>query len=112
MALLEMNPEGLRFEIQEETRAGTRFKVIGVGGGGSNAVARMMGEGLEGVEFHIVNTDLQALAEFSRPPQDPDRRPSSPAAWEPAPTPPSEGRRRWRIPSGSWRPSRARTWFL
>jgi len=61
MALLEMNPEGLRFEIQEETRPGTRFKVIGVGGGGSNAVARMMGEGLEGVEFHIVNTDLQAL---------------------------------------------------
>ena len=61
MALLEMNPEGLRFEIQEESRAGTRFKVIGVGGGGSNAVARMMGEGLEGVEFHVVNTDLQAL---------------------------------------------------
>jgi cell division protein FtsZ len=62
MALLEMNPEGLKFEIQEEaTRAGTRFKVVGVGGGGSNAVARMMGEGLEGVEFHVVNTDLQAL---------------------------------------------------
>ncbi len=61
MALLEMNPEGLKFEIQEESRAGTRFKVIGVGGGGSNAVARMMGEGLEGVEFHIVNTDAQAL---------------------------------------------------
>jgi cell division protein FtsZ len=61
MALLEMSPEGLKFEIQEESRAGTRFKVIGVGGGGSNAVARMMGEGLEGVEFYIVNTDLQAL---------------------------------------------------
>jgi cell division protein FtsZ len=62
MALLEMNPAGLKFEIQEEeTRTGTRFKVVGVGGGGSNAVARMMGEGLEGVEFHVVNTDLQAL---------------------------------------------------
>jgi cell division protein FtsZ len=61
MALLEMNPEGLKFEIQEETRAGTKFKVVGVGGGGSNAVARMMGEGLEGVEFYVVNTDLQAL---------------------------------------------------
>ncbi len=61
MALLEMNSDGLKFEMQEEARAGTRFKVVGVGGGGSNAVARMMGEGLEGVEFHVVNTDLQAL---------------------------------------------------
>jgi cell division protein FtsZ len=61
MALLEMNPEGLKFEIQAETRTGTKFKVVGVGGGGSNAVARMMGEGLEGVEFYVVNTDLQAL---------------------------------------------------
>ncbi len=62
MALLEMNPEGLKFEIQdEERRTGTKFKVVGVGGGGSNAVARMMGEGLGGVEFYVVNTDLQAL---------------------------------------------------
>ncbi len=61
MALIEMNPEELKFEIQEESNSRVRFKVIGVGGGGSNAVARMMGEGMEGVEFHIVNTDLQAL---------------------------------------------------
>jgi len=61
MALLEINPEGLKFEIQPEARPGARFKVIGVGGGGSNAVARMMSERLEGVEFYIVNTDLQAL---------------------------------------------------
>ncbi|MFB3776363.1 MAG: cell division protein FtsZ [Bryobacteraceae bacterium] len=61
MALLEMNPEDLKFEIQEEARTGTKFKVVGVGGGGSNAVARMMGEGLEGVEFYVINTDLQAL---------------------------------------------------
>ena len=51
----------LKFEIQEEAAAGTRMKVIGVGGGGSNAVARMMSEGLGGVEFHILNTDVQAL---------------------------------------------------
>jgi cell division protein FtsZ len=56
-----MDPEGLKFELQEEAPTGTDFKVIGVGGGGSNAVARMMGEGLEGVEFYVVNTDLQAL---------------------------------------------------
>jgi cell division protein FtsZ len=51
----------LKFVIQEEALQGTRIKVIGVGGGGSNAVARMMNEGLGGVEFHIMNTDAQAL---------------------------------------------------
>ncbi|HUS07744.1 MAG TPA: cell division protein FtsZ [Bryobacteraceae bacterium] len=51
----------LKFEIQEEALVGTRMKVIGVGGGGSNAVARMMSQGLTGVEFHILNTDMQAL---------------------------------------------------
>ncbi len=61
MALVEMNPNDLKFEIEEETAPGAKFKVIGVGGGGSNAVARMVGEGLEGVEFCVVNTDLQAL---------------------------------------------------
>ena len=38
-----------------------RIKVIGVGGGGSNAVNGMVGWGLEGVEFIVANTDLQAL---------------------------------------------------
>src|SRR5438270_6154243 len=51
----------LKFAIQEEAMEGTRIKVVGVGGGGSNAVARMMNEGLTGVEFHILNTDIQAL---------------------------------------------------
>lgn len=51
----------LKFAIQEEALHGTRIKVIGVGGGGSNAVARMMNEGVSGVEFHIMNTDAQAL---------------------------------------------------
>ena len=53
--------EGLKFAIQDDIPAGTRIKVIGVGGGGSNAVARMISEGLSGVEFHILNTDAQAL---------------------------------------------------
>ena len=52
----------LKFVIQEEALHGTKIKVIGVGGGGSNAVARMMNEGLGGVEFHIMNTDAQALS--------------------------------------------------
>src|ERR1700761_2376869 len=51
----------LKFEISEETRRGARIKVIGVGGGGCNAVARMYEEGLDGVEFYAMNTDAQAL---------------------------------------------------
>jgi cell division protein FtsZ len=62
MSLLDRNMDALKYEIQEEFRGGARIKVIGVGGGGSNAVDRMINEGLEGVEFHILNTDAQALA--------------------------------------------------
>src|SRR4051794_3691481 len=51
----------LKYELEEEARCGTRIKVIGVGGGGCNAVARMVQEGMEGVEFYAMNTDLQAL---------------------------------------------------
>ena len=43
------------------SRAGARIKVVGVGGGGSNAVNRMVAEGLDGVEFIVANTDVQAL---------------------------------------------------
>ena len=63
MSLLDAE---LKYEIEEEFR-GARIKVIGVGGGGSNAVARMIEEGLEGVEFHIMNTDLQALNASAAP---------------------------------------------
>lgn len=51
-----------KYELDEETRVGARIKVIGVGGGGSNAVGRMAEQGLDGVEFHVINTDAQALA--------------------------------------------------
>src|SRR6185503_8791036 len=61
MALLDTGFDHLKYELQEESRKGARIKVVGVGGGGSNAVARMIHEGLEGVEFHIMNTDVQAL---------------------------------------------------
>jgi cell division GTPase FtsZ len=40
----------------------TTIKVIGVGGGGGNAVNRMVSDGLQGVEFIAMNTDQQALA--------------------------------------------------
>jgi cell division protein FtsZ len=64
---LEAKLDSLKFEIQEEPVLGTKIKVIGVGGGGSNAVGRMMAEGLSGVEFHIMNTDVQALHASSVP---------------------------------------------
>ena len=51
----------LKYELQEETRKGARIKVIGVGGGGSNAVGRMYEQGLDGVQFYVMNTDAQAL---------------------------------------------------
>jgi cell division protein FtsZ len=51
----------LRLRLEEEVSAGARIKVIGVGGGGSNAVNRMVRVGLDGVEFIVANTDLQAL---------------------------------------------------
>ncbi len=51
----------LKFALDDDFSLNTRIKVIGVGGGGSNAVARMMDSGLTGVEFHILNTDRQAL---------------------------------------------------
>ena len=38
-----------------------KIKVIGVGGGGCNAVNRMIEEGVKSVEFYVVNTDLQVL---------------------------------------------------
>jgi cell division protein FtsZ len=51
----------LRLKLDETARSGARIKVVGVGGGGSNAVNRMVASGLDGVEFIITNTDLQAL---------------------------------------------------
>src|SRR3954462_8738807 len=57
----------LRLHLDEATYAGARIKVIGVGGGGSNAVNRMVKVGLDGVEFIVANTDLQALKHNAAP---------------------------------------------
>ena len=51
----------LRLTLAPEARNGARIKVVGVGGGGSNAVNRMVEVGLGGVEFIVANTDMQAL---------------------------------------------------
>ena len=49
-------------ELEENKSIGASIKVIGVGGGGSNAVQTMIENGLEGVEFTVANTDTQALS--------------------------------------------------
>jgi cell division protein FtsZ len=57
----EKDGSRLRLTLDQETRRGAKIKVIGVGGGGSNAVNRMVSVGLGGVEFIVANTDAQAL---------------------------------------------------
>jgi len=58
----------LRILLDEDVvRAGARIKVIGVGGGGGNAVNRMALAGLSGVEFIVANTDQQALQNNAAP---------------------------------------------
>ncbi len=59
--LVADHPKEMRLMLEEERRAGARIKVIGVGGGGGNAVSRMVQAGFDGVEFIVANTDLQAL---------------------------------------------------
>jgi len=49
------------FELEENVNIGATIKLIGVGGGGNNAVSTMIDGGLTGVEFVVANTDIQAL---------------------------------------------------
>src|SRR5689334_3152175 len=51
----------IRISFNEDSRNDAKIKVIGVGGGGNNAVNRMIDSGMEGIEFVVANTDLQAL---------------------------------------------------
>ena len=56
----ESNSE-IRISYNDDSRNDARIKVIGVGGGGGNAVNRMIDAGMDGIEFITANTDLQAL---------------------------------------------------
>lgn len=55
------------FELEIDSTASAKLKVIGVGGAGGNAVNRMIGAGLRGVEFIAANTDVQALNQSLAP---------------------------------------------
>ena len=67
MAVLEASIDTLKYELQEEAPQRARIKVVGIGGGGANAVAHMMQAGLEGVEFHVIDTDVRALGASAVP---------------------------------------------
>lgn len=58
---------GISIEFAQETDLQARIKVIGVGGGGGNAINTMIDSGLEGVEFLAANTDVQALSQNQAP---------------------------------------------
>jgi len=55
------------FELEMERTAAARLKVVGVGGAGGNAINRMIGAGLRGVEFIAANTDIQSLNQSLAP---------------------------------------------
>jgi len=55
------------FELEIDSTASAKLKVMGVGGAGGNAVNRMIGSGLRGVEFIVANTDVQALNQSLAP---------------------------------------------
>ncbi len=57
----------MRLTLDHDFRPGARIKVIGVGGGGSNAVNRMVDAGLQAIDFIVANTDAQALAQSRAP---------------------------------------------
>ena len=59
--------EAMRIQYHDDMPAGAKIKVIGVGGGGGNAVNRMISAKVEGVEFIAANTDVQALQLSSAP---------------------------------------------
>ena len=63
----EPEANDLRVDFSDELHHGAKIKVIGVGGGGGNAVNRMIAAKVEGVEFMVANTDLQALEASQAP---------------------------------------------
>jgi cell division protein FtsZ len=60
-------PEDIKITYAEGKKRGAVLKVIGVGGGGGNAINRMIEEGLQGVEFIVINTDVQDLNNIKPP---------------------------------------------
>jgi cell division protein FtsZ len=56
-----------RFSFDDEVQKEAKIRVVGVGGGGGNAVNNMLRKGISGIEFVAVNTDSQALEANAAP---------------------------------------------
>src|SRR5438552_4423050 len=92
----------IRISFNEEARNDAKIKVIGVGGGGGNAVNRMIDAGMEGIEFVVANTDLQALR-MSRAAMKIQLGVKLTNGWALAPTLKWDAKRRSKIPTKSSR---------
>ena len=57
----DIRSESILFDESEQPISGASIKVVGIGGGGSNAINRMIEAGIQGVQFLVANTDLQSL---------------------------------------------------
>jgi cell division protein FtsZ len=64
---IEQVNQSLRVDFSDELRTSAKIRVIGVGGGGGNAVNRMIAAGVTGVDFLVANTDAQALQASKAP---------------------------------------------
>ena len=62
---MEIEDDLISLKLPDATQEESIIKVIGVGGGGSNAVNHMFRQGIHGVEFVVCNTDIQALRPVS-----------------------------------------------
>ncbi len=100
----------MRIHFHDETPRGARIKVIGVGGGGGNAVNRMIQARMEGVEFIAANTDVQALEVVPGAGEAAAWRAADLAGWARAPILTWAAGRRSKTRKRSSRPSKARTW--
>jgi cell division protein FtsZ len=103
--------DALRIHYHDETQRSARIKVIGVGGGGGNAVNRMIAAGVEGVEFIAANTDAQAL-EQSQAPVKLQLGVKLTSGLGAGANPDIGRARRWRTRTRLLRRSKARTWCL
>ncbi len=63
----QMKNNAIIMTFDDQITIGAKIIVIGVGGGGSNAVNRMIEAGIKGIEFIVVNTDVQALNDSKAP---------------------------------------------
>src|SRR5438093_8891843 len=57
----EIRSGSIVFDESEQPISGATIKVVGIGGGGGNAINRMIEAGIQGVQFLVANTDLQSL---------------------------------------------------